>query len=97
MIEKVECDQCGLKVKLLADDVIADHGWTRYGERTECSYSGRKYSRHGGSFRVTQRGPDDKATEWVCNCRCGRVWVGPDHKSVEKPWSEHVESVEAAA
>lgn len=97
LIEKAECDRCGIKARILADGAYAKHGYTQYGVRTECEYSGKKYARHTGSFRVTERDSNNIATEWVCNCRCGKVWLGPDHESVEQPWVAHVEAVKAVA
>jgi hypothetical protein len=85
--ETVECDRCGKKVRLRADDTYAAHTYGR--AKTPCEYSRTKYARHMGTFRVTQRDWDGIATEWMAACRCGLVWLGPTHAAVETPWRRH--------
>jgi hypothetical protein len=85
--ETVECDRCGKRVRLHADDTYAPHVYGR--AKTPCEYSGQAYARHMGSFRVTQRRPDGTATEWMASCRCGRLWLGPIHAAVETQWRRH--------
>lgn len=85
--EIVECDRCGKRTRLRADDTYTPHVYGR--AKTPCEYSGAKYARHMGSFRVTQRDLNGHATEWMAACRCGRVWLAPIHIAVETPWRRH--------
>lgn len=84
--EIVECDRCGKRVQLCADDTYRKHS---YGRGIVCEKSGDLYARHMGEFTVTHRRPDGKATEWCCACRCGRVWLGPTYEDVEAQWGAH--------
>lgn len=98
---RVECDHCGLKVRLRADGTIAPHDHTSYrvlpqggvvpGSRTrgQCVKSGKPYDFHRGTFYATKRGLDGKATEWGAFCRCGEKWYGPTYDSAEGQWVEH--------
>lgn len=89
--EVVNCDRCDYRVRLRRDGTYASH---TLGSLTTalCEYSGKPYARHMGSFRVTQRGPDNVATEWIAECRCGRVWLGPEYDAVEQLWRDHTRS-----
>lgn len=89
--ETVECDGCGLKVRLRADDTYGKHRYTAFGAKTVCDRWGTPYSRHRGEFHIFRRDPN----QWVCNCRCGEVWTGAEYADVEGPWLEHCTAARA--
>jgi hypothetical protein len=86
---KVRCDDCGLLVRPLADDTVPEHRYTRHGVKYRCVASGKRYSRHTGTFTVIQRAPSGHAVLWLASCRCGHTWTGPDYGDVERPWAGH--------
>lgn len=104
MSDRVECDHCGLKVRLLADGTYPDHDHTTYrlgprggvdrrsGVRQQCERSGTRYAFHRGTFYATKRDSNGIATEWGAFCRCGRSWTGPTYDAAALPWEEHLAS-----
>lgn len=83
--EKVECDDCGLRVALRRDDTYRKHGYMSHGSKVTCKLSGQPYARHTGSFRIIDRNPN----VWLCECRCGRNFLGAEYADVEKSWLAH--------
>lgn len=84
--ERVECDGCGKKITLRADDTIPQHGWTRRGVSYGCAESGKRYARNMGRFFCA----NTPERPWVAHCRCGAFWTDPDYKVVEAQWKAHV-------
>lgn len=95
--EKVECDHCGMKVRLLKDGTYSEHGWKRHGVFNRCEKSLRKYAFHMGEFRIIQRDANGKGITWLAECRCGEGWTGPEYEDVESQWSAHQAEVKTAA
>lgn len=93
--ERVECDRCGIKVRLRADDTYPPHGWTRRSVHHECTHGGKRYARHMGEFRVIERDQNGIGTKWLAQCRCGRAWTGAEYDEVERPWKEHCAAIPA--
>jgi hypothetical protein len=86
--ERVECDGCGKKVRLHADGTVADHSWRYHSVEHHCDRSGTAYTRHArhmGTFRIVTRDP----IVWLCECRCGESFLGPEYEAVEGPWKQH--------
>ncbi|MCA1185792.1 MULTISPECIES: hypothetical protein [unclassified Saccharopolyspora] len=99
MTERVECDDCGKKVNVRKDDTVAEHHWAYRGVRQRCDASGKRYSRHAGTFHCVGR---TGARQWVIECRCGESWLldaneNKPFEEVERPWREHCEQVKGGA
>lgn len=96
MTERVVCDDCGRKVRVLDGDILAEHGWTHRGIKHRCDRSGTTYSRHAGTFYCV--GTPNVDRQWVIQCRCGQEWlldatVDRSVDEVEAPWREHLTKI----
>jgi hypothetical protein len=89
-VEQVECDGCGLQVRVRRDGTVSEHHYTRRRIKIRCARSGTGYSRHSCSFRIVTRDPK----LWLAECRCGQSWTGAKYEDVERPWEAHVAEVQ---
>lgn len=92
--EKVECDHCGLKAPVLADGTYGMHRYTQYGRKVECQNVGQPRATHYGTFTVSQRDENGRSTQWVCNCRCARAWIGATYDDVDQAYTDHLTPAE---
>lgn len=104
---RVECDRCGLKVRLRKDGTVEpheytsrrlDHNWRTIPgsrKRQKCENSGEPYAFHMGTFFVSRRAPDGSVLEWTAACRCGQKWYGPTHDEAAEKWRGHARRAES--
>lgn len=91
--ERVICDGCGCKASLRVDGTYGQHGFTQYGQKVACDRVGTPHARHAGDFHIVKRDPN----VWMCQCRCGDVFLGPEYSDVESQWVDHRAEVGAGA
>lgn len=103
---RVECDHCGLKVRLRKDGTVPPHEYTSYREnwrggvvpgsrkRQRCEHSEKRYAFHMGTFFVVTRNARGIGTSWRARCRCGEFWDEPTYDAVELKWVEHCRAIE---
>jgi hypothetical protein len=46
-------------------------------------------AKHGCSFEVIKRGPDNKATLWLGTCTCKERFVEATYEATEDEWRKH--------
>ena len=93
--QQVECDHCGLKVRLRQDGTYSEHGWKRHGVFNRCEKSGKRYAFHMGEFRVIERDAKGVGTKWLAECRCGLGWTGAEYDEAEARWLAHKAAIKA--
>lgn len=53
--------------------------------------------KHGCSFEIIERGPNNSWQTWLATCKCGERWTGPSYEVAEDKWRQHVHAITGSA
>lgn len=46
--------------------------------------------KHGASFEIIERGPNNSWQTWLATCKCKQRWTDATYEAAEDKWRRHV-------